>query len=233
MNHKSKAKGLILSIEGTDGCGKETQSRELEKRLKKRGYAVRRISFPRYDDESSILLRRYLGGSYGDHPEDVNAYTASTFYAVDRADAFLGELGDFYRDGGILITDRYTTSNLIHQASKIDDLKEREDFIAWLEDFEYGKLGIPRPDLVFFLDLPSVVSDHLIEHRAEAEGEKKDIHEADAAYLKKSRERALGLIERCGWTHMDCMGEKGIRPIGEIADELESESLKLLESRDV
>ena len=224
--------GTIIAVEGTDGSGKETQSRRLEKALLERGLPVRRLSFPRYEDEASVFIRRYLGGEYGDRADDVAPAAASLFYALDRYDAFMREFGEFYNDGGILITDRYTTSNMIHQASKIAGADQREKFLTWLEKTEYEQLGIPKPDLVFYLDLPPEVSKMLIDARAEKTGEAEDIHEADPEYLARAAESADGLIRRCGWTKIDCVDAGKLRSIDDIGTELTEKTLAFLETKD-
>lgn len=221
--------GKIIAIEGIDGSGKETQSKRLEEVLRARGFDVRRVSFPRYEDGATTLVRRYLSGEYGEDPDQVNPYTASVFYAADRADAFLKELGDFYRKGGVIITDRYTTSNMIHQASKIEDEEERERFLSWLEDLEYEKMGIPSPDQVFFLNLAPEVSMRLIEKRAEKAKSVKDIHEKDEAYLSRSASRAKRLAEGRGWTLIDCAPDGEMLPVDVIGEKLLSQVLPLLE----
>ncbi|MGI6108450.1 MAG: dTMP kinase [Eubacteriaceae bacterium] len=225
--------GTIIAIEGTDGSGKETQSKRLTMALKEKGYKVRRLTFPRYQDDASILIRRYLAGEYGEKPDDVNPYAASLFYAADRYDAWMRDFGEFYRQGGILITDRYTTSNMIHQASKIPDSGEQDAFLDWLERTEYEQLGIPRPDLVFYLDIPVTISSALIDARAAASGEKEDIHEADTGYLARSAAGAARLIEKYGWTKIECTDQsRRLRSIGDIGDELLEKTISYLNNPD-
>lgn len=208
--------GKIIVLEGTDGSGKETQTKALCRALTQMGLPVRQISFPRYQDEASVLIRRYLNGDYGDDPNSVDPYTASLFYMADRADAFLGELGTFYRSGGILVTDRFTTSNMVHQASKIGDEPAREAFLNWLTDTEYQKLQIPEPDLVFFLDMPAAASAKLITER----GQKKDIHETHPDYLSKSAQTGRALADKYGWTRINCMKGSTLKTIEDIHAEI-------------
>ena len=134
--------GKLIVIEGTDGSGKSTQFRLLTQRLNQEGKAFEQLVFPQYSEPSSALIRMYLGGEFGTHPGDVNAYAASAFFAVDRYASFQKVWGQYYKDGGLIVSDRYTTSNAVHQASKEPEEK-RADFLAWLYDFEYDNLGFP------------------------------------------------------------------------------------------
>ena len=146
-------KGKLIVIEGVDGSGKQTQSEELYQRLKNNGKKIMKISFPDYEAESSALVKMYLRGDFGDNPEEISPYVASSFFAVDRYASFQTKWKEFYQAGGIVIADRYTTSNMVHQASKIADPKERDKFLDWLYDLEFMLYKIPVPDLVFFLDV--------------------------------------------------------------------------------
>ena len=141
--------GKLLVLEGTDASGKSTQFERLCQALDARGIEYRRLVFPRYKDDSSALIRMYLGGQFGTHPDDVSAYTASTFFAVDRYASYQTEWKDYYENGGLILADRYTTSNAVHQASKLEG-DEQKAFLDWLFDFEYRIMGIPAPELVFF-----------------------------------------------------------------------------------
>ena len=134
--------GKLIVFEGTDGSGKSTQFSLLTRRLEARGVDFRTMVFPQYTEPSSALIRMYLGGEFGARPSDVNAYTASTFYAVDRFAAFRKVWGEYYRNGGLMLSDRYTTSNAVHQASKEPE-QDREKFFAWLYDLEYRHMGLP------------------------------------------------------------------------------------------
>ena len=145
--------GRLIVFEGTDGSGKSTQFRLLCRRMEEEGHPFHRLVFPRYDQPSSALIRMYLAGEFGSRPEDVNAYAASSFYAVDRYASWKQDWGSCYRKGGLVLSDRYTTSNAVHQACKLPE-GEWEAFFRWLDDFEHGKLGLPRPDLVLYLDMP-------------------------------------------------------------------------------
>ena len=138
--------GKLLVLEGTDASGKSTQFERLCQALDARGIEYRRLVFPRYKEESSALIRMYLGGQFGTHPDDVSAYTASTFFAVDRYASYQTEWKDYYENGGLILADRYTTSNAVHQASKLEG-DEQKAFLDWLFDFEYHLLGLPEPSL--------------------------------------------------------------------------------------
>ncbi|MFA7637008.1 MAG: hypothetical protein WCX81_04520, partial [Monoglobales bacterium] len=180
------SKGRLIVIEGLDSSGKETQSKLLCEHLEKSGKRVKRIEFPNYKSESSALVRMYLGGSFGNSPDCVNAYAASTFFAADRYATYKTDFEEFLNSGGIVVADRYTTSNMIHQASKITDEAERNKYLDWLENFEYDLLLLPRPDVVIFLDMPMDIAQKLMTARLNKidGGEKKDIHESNRAYLE-------------------------------------------------
>ena len=211
--------GKLIVFEGTDGSGKATQTALLCQTLTERGIPFRRLSFPRYQEESSALIRLYLGGAFGSDPEDVNAYAASTFYSVDRYASYKQDWGGYYEAGGLLIADRYTTSNAVHQASKLPD-GEWEKFLDWLFGFEYGLLGLPEPSLVFYLDVPTEVTERLMRERERATHTAADIHEADDAYLRECRENARGVAARCGWQRVDCTRYGRMRGIEDIHEEV-------------
>lgn len=183
------SKGKLIAIEGLDGSGKATQAKLLAAHLKEQGFSVREITFPNYESDSSALVKMYLAGQFGQHPDDVNAYAASSFYAVDRYASYKKDWGSFYENGGIIVADRYTTSNAVHQASKLD-AEEREEFFRWLADFEYGRLGLPRPDLVLWMDMPLELSVANLRRREADTHTKGDIHEVDTGYLAACRQAA-------------------------------------------
>ena len=197
-------KGKLIIVEAGDGSGKETQTRALYERLLADGERVRRVSFPDYESDSSALVRMYLGGSFGGHAGDVNAYAASTFYAVDRYASYRMKWKADYEAGDWILADRYTTSNMVHQAVKISDPEERENFLAWLWDFEFGKLGLPVPDLVLFLDMDPAVSNRLIAERSKGTAKERDIHERDTAYLQRCHAAYLELAEAYQWKRIVC-----------------------------
>ena len=210
--------GKLLVIDGLDGSGKAMQRGLLEQRLQKEGHAFRGLTFPNYESDSSALVRMYLAGDFGEKPSDVNAYAASAFYAVDRYAGYKQDWGAFYEAGGLLLADRYTTSNLIHQCAKLPKAQWAY-FVNWLEDFEYGKLGIPKPELVFFLDVEPEVSQKLMAKRYENQ-DKRDIHERDLDYLARCRRVGHWGAETLGWVLVPCTRGGEMRPPEEIADEL-------------
>ena len=211
--------GKLIVFEGTDGSGKATQTELLCQTLEAQGVPFRRLSFPRYQEESSALVRLYLGGAFGSHPDDVNAYAAATFYAVDRYASYQQDWGEYYRQGGLLIADRYTTSNAVHQTSKLPP-EQRQSFLDWLFHFEYDLLGLPRPTRVLYLDLPTELSEQMMRLREQATHTTADVHEQDEAYLRRCRENAAFVTEYCGWTSIDCARNGVMRSREEIHAEV-------------
>ncbi|WP_298588642.1 thymidylate kinase [uncultured Selenomonas sp.] len=199
-----QTKGKLLVLEAGDGSGKATQTKMLEERLAAEGRRVRQVEFPDYESPSSALVRMYLGGDFGERASEVNAYAASAFFAVDRYASFQTKWRADLESGAIVLADRYTTANMVHQAVKIENAAEREAFLAWLEDFEYGKLALPRPDLVLFLDMDPAVSRRLIAARAATGGAVRDIHERDEDYLVRCHRASVHLAMRCGWQRIRC-----------------------------
>lgn len=213
--------GKLIVIEGLDGSGKATQSKLLCEALEAQGNKVRKISFPAYDSDSSALVKMYLAGQFGKDPGDVNAYAASTFYAVDRFASFKTDWGKFYEEGGIVVADRYTTSNAVHQCSKLPE-EEWDGYLKWLFDFEYNLIGIPAPDAVVYLRVDPTVSQRLMSGRYNGDESKKDIHESNLEYLARSRRAAEYCAEKLGWHVVSCVENDGMRTIEEIhADVLE------------
>ena len=213
-------KGTLIVFEGTDGSGKSTQFKLLCDRLQQSGKQFQRLVFPQYSEPSSALLRMYLGGEFGSRPSDVNAYAASTFYAVDRYAAWKKVWGAGYEAGGLVLSDRYTTSNAVHQGGKLSQ-EEQPAFFDWLFDFEYRKLGLPRPDAVIYLDMPTERSVQLLRSREEATHTKADIHEVDTEYLALCRRTALRAAEHYGWRRISCVDEQGeLRSIEDIHREI-------------
>ena len=220
-------RGKLIVIEAGDGSGKATQTKALYEHLKRDGKSVHRISFPDYASDSSALVKMYLNGSFGGHAEDVNAYAASTFYAADRYASYRMKWKSRYEAGDIILADRYTTSNMVHQAVKLTDAAERGAFLDWLWDFEFGKLGLPVPDLVVFLDMPPEISDRLIAERAEEKAQMKDIHEKDAEYLHRCHAAYLELAAKYGWRRVACAKDGAIRGIEEIHGDVYQEVVQL------
>ena len=212
--------GKLIVFEGTDGSGKSTQFKRLCARLEQEGIPFQRLVFPQYSEPSSALLRMYLGGEFGSRPSDVNAYAASTFYAVDRYASWKKVWGEYYEKGGLILADRYITSNAVHQASKVPE-GEREDFFRWLEDFECGKLGLPKADLVMYMDMPTEKAVELLRARENATNTHADIHEVDTDYLKTCRTTALAAADFYGWQRVTCVNEQGaVRSMEEIGEEI-------------
>ena len=195
--------GKLIVFEGTDGSGKATQSELLCQELTRRGVPYRKLTFPRYQEESSALVRLYLGGAFGHKPGDVNAYAAAAFYSVDRYASYKQDWGDFYESGGLIVADRYTTSNAVHQASKLLR-SERKEYLDWLFDLEYEKFGLPKPDLVIYLDMPTEITERMMRQREQATGTHADIHEQDEIYLKNCRANAREIAKECGWSVINC-----------------------------
>lgn len=205
----------LIVLEGLDGSGKGTQTKLLEKALCRRDRPVRRVTFPDYQSPSSALVRMYLDGEFGTEPEDVNAYAASTFYAVDRYASFRKDWRQDYLAGDVILCDRYTTSNLVYQMGKAPR-EEWDSYLSWVEDLEYGKLGLPRPDLVLYLEMPVEVSQKLLLQRYQGDSGKKDIHESHLEFLRSCGECARYAGERLGWKVIPCSKDGEPLPVEEI-----------------
>ena len=211
--------GKLIVIEGTDGSGKSTQFGLLTRRVAAEGNVFQRLVFPQYAEESSALIRMYLGGQFGTNPSDVNAYAASAFYAVDRYASYKKVWGKWYEEGGLVLSDRYTTSNAVHQASKEPE-ETRGEFLRWLYEFEYEKLGLPRPDLTIYLDVPTDFTEQMMRAREAATNTKADIHEQDLTYLATCRRMGRAAAEFYGWTVIDCVRDGRMRTIEDIHEEI-------------
>ena len=209
--------GKLIVIEGLDGSGKSTQRELLEKRLIAENVAYKYVKLPNYDDDACILVKQYLAGRFGDKPDDVNAYAASSFYAVDRFVSYSCYWKEDYQSGKVIVADRYTTSNAYHQLTKTPR-RDWDSFLAWLEDYEYGKLGIPSPDLVIYLDMPVDVSQKLMTKRYSGDEGKKDIHEKNTDYLIKCREAAEYACDKLDWVKITCAKNGEPLPTVVIAD---------------
>lgn len=214
--------GKLFVIDGTDGSGKQTQSSLLKERLKNEGIDFRAVSFPNYDSPSSALVKMYLEGDFGTNAQEISPYIASTFYAADRYATFKTEFEEYYKNGGIIIADRYTTSNMIHQAGKIKDDKEREKFLNWLWDFEFNLYGLPIPTEVIFLNMPLEYSKKLMENRENkiTHEAKKDIHESSKEHLQSAYNEACKLAKKYNWYEIKCVKEDKIRTVEDINDEI-------------
>ena len=211
--------GKLIVIEGTDGSGKSTQFKLLTERVAAEGREFQKLVFPQYAEPSSALIRMYLGGEFGTNPSDVNAYAASAFYAVDRYASYKKVWGDWYENGGLVLSDRYTTSNAVHQASKLDQMRQGE-FLRWLYEFEYDRLGLPAPDLVIYLDVPTDFTEQMMRAREAATNTKADIHEQDLGYLATCRRTGRAAAAFYGWTVIDCVKNGAMRSIEDIHEEI-------------
>ena len=222
--------GKLIVIEGLDGSGKSTQLDLLLNRLKGLNIDCRSVSFPDYESDSSALVKMYLAGNFGKKPDDVNPFAASVFYTVDRYASYKQNWGEYYNAGGVVIAGRYTTSNAVHQTSKLNE-SEWETFLNWLYDFEYEKVKIPKPDKVIFLDMPVEVSQKLLSGRYKGDESKKDIHESDVSYLDNCRKAAVFTANFSGWTVIPCAKDGEARTINEISDDILNEVLSVLEEK--
>lgn len=215
------AKGKLIVLEGIDGSGKSSQYRRICARMENDGIDYNHIVFPRYDQDSSMLIRMYLRGDFGEKPSDVNAYTASTFYAADRYASFKTDWSEYYNNGGIILSDRYTTSNAVHQGSKLSD-EELPAFFEWLYDLEYVKMGLPKPDLVIYLDVDIETSLARMKHRQDSTNTKADIHEKDVDYLARCLHTAEKAADYYGWKRIPFMKDGLERDLVEKNDEIYS-----------
>ncbi len=212
--------GKFIVIEGLDGSGKATQTKLICEKLKKKHKKVCQLSFPDYNEPSSALVRMYLNSEFGDSPDDVNVYAASSFYAVDRYASYKRFWKDKYEGGQTIVADRYTTSNAIYQLCRLDR-EDWDEYIEWMEDYEYGKLELPQPDLVVYLDMQVDVSQMLMQERYNGDDSKKDLHEKDVEFLKKCREAAMYSAKKLGWKVVNS-SENGVpKPIEEINKAIE------------
>ena len=211
--------GKLIVIEGTDGSGKSTQFKLLTSRLEAENHKFQKLVFPQYSEPSSALIRMYLGGEFGSSPSDVNAYAASAFYAVDRYASYKKVWGQWYENGGLVVSDRYTTSNAVHQASK-EAGENQQKFLQWLYDFEYSKLGLPCPDLIIYLDVPTDFTEAMMRRREADTNTHADIHEQDLTYLTTCRRTGKAAAEYYGWTVIDCVRNGTMRSIEDIHEEI-------------
>ena len=220
--------GKLIVIEGTDGSGKSTQFNLLTQRLTQEQHAFKQLVFPRYAEPSSALIRMYLQGRFGTNPSDVSSYAASAFYAVDRYASYKQDWGQWYEKGGLVLSDRYTTSNAVHQASKEPEQK-RAEFLRWLYEFEYDRLGLPCPDLIIYLDVPTDFTEKLMRRREQDTNTKADIHEQNLDYLAQCRCSGRAAAEFYGWTVIDCVRDGIMRSVEDIHNEIYAHVAALLE----
>jgi len=225
-------KGKVIVLESPDGCGKATQTKLLYDKLKSKGYNVMHLDYPRYSMPSCLLVESYLNGEFGTNAQEISPYMASSFYAIDRYISHLVEWKEFYDNGGIMIFDRYSSSNILHQTSKIKDKVEKYKLINWLEQLEFETYSLPRPDVVFYLNMPIEQSIKLMENRKnKINGEdKKDIHESDKQHLIDAHENATDIINIYEWTVIDCMDrDKKLKSIDDIHEEIYELAVSYLE----
>lgn len=213
----------IFVIDGTDGSGKQTQIEKLCETFERENIAYAKFSFPRYDNPSSTFVKMYLNGEFGEDAQTISPYVASSFYALDRYACYMQEMKKAIEDDKIIILDRYTTANMVHQAGKIKDIAERDRFLEWLYDFEFNILGLPKPTKVFFLDMPLEKSEELMKNRPNKinNEKKKDIHESSREHLKSAYEAGIYVSEKYNWEHIKCCDENNkIRTIEDIHNEI-------------
>ena len=220
--------GKLFVIDGTDGSVKQTQFQKLQERLDKEGIEYKTVSFPNYDSPSSSLVKMYLSGEFGENAKDVSPYIASTFYAADRYATYKKDLEEYYNNGGLILADRYTTANMVHQAGKISDEKEREKFLDWLWDFEFNLYGLPVPTEAFFLNMPPEYAFKLMENRKNkfTHEDKKDKHERDKNHIIDSYNAACSLVDKYNWYEVKCVKEDKLRTIEDIHEEIYKEIKK-------
>ena len=220
--------GKLFVIDGTDGSGKQTQFTKLQERLTKEGIEYKTVSFPNYDSPSSSLVKMYLSGEFGTNAQEISPYIASTFYAADRYATFQTGYKKYYEEGGIILADRYTTSNMVHQAGKIKDKKERDKFLKWLWDFEFKLYGLPIPTEVFFLNMPTEKALELMKDRKNKfdENAKKDIHESNETHMRDAYKAACDVAKDYNWFEIKCMKDNKLRTIEDIHEEIYNEVKK-------
>ncbi len=214
--------GKLFVIDGTDGSGKQTQLQKLKERFTKEGIEYKAVSFPNYDSPSSSLVKMYLAGEFGTDSQAISPYIASTFFAVDRYATFKKDYEEYYNNGGIILADRYTTSNMVHQAGKIKDDNERAKFLDWLWNFEFGLYGLPVPTKVIFLNMPTEYAQKLMKNRENkiTHEDKKDIHENNTEHLKAAYTEACKLVKKYDWCEIHCVENDRIKTIEEIHEEV-------------
>jgi len=196
--------GRLIVFEGIDGSGKSTQFNVMCERLSNEGRQFKRIVFPRYNEPSSALIKMYLAGDFGNNPDSVNAYAASSFYAVDRYASFIQDWRGYYDDGGLILTDRYTTSNALHQGAKVE-ASQRESFFKWLYDYEFNLIGLPAPDMVIYMDIDAGFAAERLERRQSETGTDADIHENDIVYLQNCAQSGKQAASLFNWQKINCV----------------------------
>ena len=219
--------GLFIDLEGLDGCGKTTQTELLCKRFEKENIKYKKIKLPDYESDSSILVRKYLNGDFGKNANDVNAFAASVLFAADRFASYTEKWKEDYLNGTLIFSDRYTPANALYQMTKLNP-EEWDEYLEWLFDFEYNKIGIPEPTMVVFLDMPVEVSQKLMTSRYNGDETKKDVHECNVEFLHKCRESALYTCKKYGWKVISCAENGEVLSIEEINDKIYNEVKAIL-----
>lgn len=223
-------KGKLIIIEsGADSSGKATQTRLLFERLAAESYPMKKVEFPNYQSPSSALVKMYLNGDFGKNPSDVDPYVSSTFYTVDRFASYKTEWESFYLKGGIVLADRYTTSNMVHQGAKLQG-ENKDKYLDWLWNLEFNIYKLPVPDEVIFLDMPTEFSNLLMAQRENkiTGKEEKDIHERNQEYLSLCYQNSLDLVKKYGWTRVSCIEKGLLRGIEEIHEEVYEKAKRIL-----
>ncbi len=216
--------GKFIVIEGLDGSGKATQTEILKKAFASKGKRVKKLTFPDYDNPSSALVKMYLDGEFGENPDDVNAYAAAAFYTVDRIASYLKFWKEDYENGTVILADRYATSNIIYQMSKLPE-NQWDSYIDFQENFEYDKIKVPKPDTVIYLDVEPDVSQKLLSGRYSGDESKKDLHEKNVNFLLQCRKSALYAVEKLGWKKISCTENGEMRSVEDISRDI----LKIIE----
>ena len=221
-------KGKLIVVEGAcDGIGKSTQFGLLQEHLTQDGATVASHHFPSYNTFHGRPVEEYLHGTFG-KPSELSPYFVNSLYAQDRAVTWITGLKDIYDAGGIIVLDRYTTSSLIYQSSVIENPEERESFINYIYDYEYNKLGIPKPDLVIFLHAPFELVRELKSKRKENDGIKNDIHERDLMFMKNVSDTSISIANRFNWSYIECMEDNKMRSVEEIHEDIYKKVKKLI-----
>lgn len=223
-------KGKLIVIDGNDSSGKQTQTAMLYKRLKNEGINIRKVEYPNYNSDSSLFVKMYLNGKLGKDINDVNCYAASILYTIDRFISFKKEWEEYYNNGGIILADRYTTSNMIHQTAKLDNIEEKNKYLDWLLDLEFNKINIPEPDCIIFLDMPLSFSKKLMETRNNKINDSsiKDIHEQNLNYLEKCYQNGKYVANKYNWEEISCVQDNKIKTVVEINEEIYNKIKKFL-----
>ena len=211
----------LIVLEGIDGSGKSTQFKKICSRLEQNGIEYYHTVFPRYEKDSSALIRMYLNGEFGSNPSDVNAYTASMFFAVDRFASYKDDWGKIYESGKMILSDRYTSSNAVHQGAKLSD-DELPSYFEWLADLEYNKMCLPRPDIVIYLDSTLELSLSRMKKRQQETNTNADIHEKDVEYLARCLHTADLACDYFGWKRISYEINGTERSVDEKAEEIYS-----------